>query len=105
MLRGYLPDCMTDYTAGPQAHSSSFMVSSWGYRLLLGVIVLQAFILRLWGIGWGLPYADHYHDEQTVARVVLGMIERGDWNPRFFDYPSLYFYVLRLVFDAHWRYG
>lgn len=78
---------------------------AWQFHVFLGAIALLALGLRLWGIGWGLPYADQYHDEQTVARVILGMIGRRDWNPRFFEYPSLYLYALRLVFDVHWHFG
>ncbi len=68
------------------------------------LIVLVALGLRAYAIGWGLPYVDH-PDEPAVGNAALGMLRRGDWNPRFFDYPSLYFYALRLVFTAHWGYG
>jgi hypothetical protein len=68
------------------------------------LIALVALGLRAYAIGWGLPYVDH-PDEPAVGNAALGMLRRGDWNPRFFDYPSLYFYALRLVFEGHWRYG
>src|SRR6266511_4631749 len=67
-------------------------------------IALLAFGLRVYAIGWGLPYTDH-PDEPSAANKVLNMIRRGDWNPRFFEKPSLYYYMLRLVFAAHLRYG
>jgi hypothetical protein len=51
---------------------------TWVYHALLGAVVLLALSLRLWAIGWGLPYADNYHDEQTIACVILGMIARRE---------------------------
>jgi 4-amino-4-deoxy-L-arabinose transferase-like glycosyltransferase len=80
------------------------MPSCRSRQLFFAAIVLVAFAVRLWGIGWGLPYVDH-PDEPQVADAALGMVRRGDWNSQFFDYPSLYLYALRLVFDTHWRYG
>jgi hypothetical protein len=70
----------------------------------LVVILVGALILRLYAVGWGLPYVDH-PDEPSAANTVLGMLRRGDWDPHFFKKPSLYYYALRLAFEAHWRYG
>jgi hypothetical protein len=72
--------------------------------LLIIVIILVAFGLRVTAAGWGLPYVDH-HDEPSAANTILGMMRRGDWDPRFFEKPSLYYYALRLAFEAHFRYG
>ncbi|HEY1015162.1 MAG TPA: glycosyltransferase family 39 protein, partial [Herpetosiphonaceae bacterium] len=71
---------------------------------LPALIVLLAFGLRVWAIGWGLPYADH-PDEPAVSNVALGMLKRGDWDPRTFVYPSLYYNLLRATFTAHWAFG
>jgi hypothetical protein len=72
--------------------------------LALVLLVLVAFGLRVYALNWGLPYTPH-PDEPSAANTVLRMIRRGDWNPRFFEKPSLYYYALRLVFAAHIRYG
>jgi hypothetical protein len=78
---------------------------AWSWTTCAAVlIVLVALGLRAYAISWGLPYVDH-PDEPAVGNAALGMLRRGDWNPRFFDYPSLYFYALRLAFTAHWGYG
>jgi 4-amino-4-deoxy-L-arabinose transferase-like glycosyltransferase len=71
---------------------------------LLALIVALAFGLRVYAVGWGLPYVDH-PDEPSAANKVLNMIRRGDWNPHFFEKPSLYYYLLRIDFAAHLRYG
>src|SRR5262245_27571300 len=75
----------------------------WTTTVLM-VIIAGALILRFYAVEWGLPYVDH-PDEPTTAKTVLEMLRRGDWNPRFFDKPSLYYYALRVIFEAHWRYG
>jgi 4-amino-4-deoxy-L-arabinose transferase-like glycosyltransferase len=72
--------------------------------ILVVLILVSAFALRVAAAGWGLPYVDH-HDEPSAANTILGMMRRGDWDPRFFEKPSLYYYALRLAFEAHFRYG
>src|SRR5215212_10289263 len=72
--------------------------------LALVLLALIAFGLRVYALNWGLPYTPH-PDEPSAANTVLRMIRRGDWNPRFFEKPSLYYYALRLVFAAHLRFG
>src|SRR6185436_17575615 len=67
-------------------------------------LVLVAFGLRVYAVRWGLPYTEH-PDEPSAANTVLRMLRLGDWNPHFFEKPSLYYYALRLVFAAHIRYG
>lgn len=76
----------------------------WGIRGALCSIIVMAFGLRVWAIGWGLPYVDH-PDEPAVVNPTLAMLRRDDWQPRFFNYPSLYIYALRIVFTLHWTFG
>jgi 4-amino-4-deoxy-L-arabinose transferase-like glycosyltransferase len=85
-----------------QPHAVPQRLRWYGILALLAITALAA-ALRLWAVGWGLPYVDH-PDEPEVARAALRMVQHGDWNPRFYDYPSLYLYALRIVFDGHWRY-
>lgn len=70
-------------------------------RLLLGLVLAAALVLRLVGIDWGLPDAHHlysYHpDEWQMVEGALGLAARGEANPRFFNYPSLTIYVLWFV--------
>jgi 4-amino-4-deoxy-L-arabinose transferase-like glycosyltransferase len=68
-----------------------------GEALLLFAFAL---LLRLLGIGWGLPNNQHYFsyhpDEVYVVSPALGMLE-GDWNPHFFNYGTLYLYLIGLL--------
>lgn len=64
--------------------------------ILLALLILGA-ALRLWGIGFGLPYPMTRPDEEFIVSVALRFFS-GDFNPRFFEWPSLYFYVVHAVF-------
>lgn len=66
-------------------------------------IVAAALLLRLWGVGWSLPYVDH-PDEPAVMGVVLRIL-RIEPNPHHFFYPSLMFYLYALVLKLHFWLG
>jgi len=69
-------------------------------REIFGLFAL-AFALRMLGISWGLPTAKHiysYHpDEIHVLSPALLYMLRGDWNPHFFNYGTLYLYLVGFV--------
>jgi 4-amino-4-deoxy-L-arabinose transferase-like glycosyltransferase len=60
--------------------------------LLVGLILLGAAALRFWSLGAGLPYAVGVDEPQIMERVVR-MMKTGDFNPHFFDWPSLTIYL------------
>jgi 4-amino-4-deoxy-L-arabinose transferase-like glycosyltransferase len=82
---------------------SSSRLRQW-QPAILGAILLVALILRAVSIGWELPYTVH-PDEPSAANTALEMMRAGDWNPRFFEKPSLYYYMLRGVFELQLRAG
>lgn len=59
---------------------------------LLVVLVAVAFGLRLWGIGFGLPFTYH-PDEYQYVEDALGFFS-GDLNPHRFNNPALFKYFL-----------
>jgi 4-amino-4-deoxy-L-arabinose transferase-like glycosyltransferase len=66
------------------------------YYLFLLVILVIAILLRLWGIGFGLPYEYHV-DEPQYVRQAAAMGSKGlepDWwnNPPLFKYILLFEY-------------
>jgi len=69
------------------------------YSYLLDLLALAALsgALRLWGIGFDLPNLYH-RDEAKYVSIPLKILKSGDYNPHFFNYPSLFFYVLSLVY-------
>jgi len=74
----------------------SGQASAW----LLPAIVLLAAVLRLWGIGFGLPHVDCRPDETPILKIALGF-GSGDLNPHFFRYPTLHMYLLFGLFVCY----
>ncbi|NSW57332.1 MAG: glycosyltransferase family 39 protein [Armatimonadetes bacterium] len=70
----------------------------------LGSILLLGAAVRLWGIRWGLPDETHlfsYHpDEFHSLRGALSLAT-GDPNPHFFNYGSLYLYLVAIACNWH----
>ncbi len=71
--------------------------SSRVYLAALGLIVLFAAALRLWGVGFGLPNVLCRPDELVHATLAVSVAE-GELNPRFFRYPTLYFYIMGAIY-------
>jgi hypothetical protein len=73
-------------------------------RVLLVAFVALGLAVRLWGLKFGLPVVYARPDELLLIGVVVGFF-RGDPNPHFFEYPTLYLYALAGVyclFYARW---
>ncbi|MBI3316938.1 MAG: glycosyltransferase family 39 protein [Candidatus Omnitrophica bacterium] len=64
--------------------------------LLLAAILLAAFLLRFWGIQFGLPFLYHA-DEPILVNHALAY-SSGDFNPHFFKIPPLVSYLLFFVY-------
>jgi hypothetical protein len=64
------------------------------------LIVALGAVVRLWGIGFGLPYAFSRPDELALAGPAALCLE-GHWRPPDFYYPSLYIYALASVYIAY----
>jgi hypothetical protein len=63
----------------------------------LVVILCVAAALRLAGLTWGLPGTTHlfsYHPDEYFALRAALFLAAGDPNPHFFNYPSLYLYLV-----------
>lgn len=56
------------------------------------LLILIAIAVRLWGLGWGLPYVYHA-DEPVNLSTTLTMVQERDPNPHFFNYPPFFYYV------------
>jgi hypothetical protein len=72
------------------------------YRLALALVLTIGLALRAWSASYGLPDLYHPDEPRIVERAVR--FHEGDLNPRFFNWPSLYMYVIAgvygLVFGA-----
>ena len=82
--------------AGATLPRPAALVFASSTRLALGLIVLLALILRLWGLNFGLPYVIQ-PDEPSVELRALHMWYAGDLNPHYFVYPSLFYDMQALL--------
>jgi 4-amino-4-deoxy-L-arabinose transferase-like glycosyltransferase len=60
--------------------------------------------LRVWGIGHDLPYVYH-PDEPVYIEISQRIFKTGELNPRFFNYPSLFFYIHALAYAPYYFVG
>jgi len=69
------------------------------WELLLDglAVVTLALVMRLWGLGFDLPNLYH-RDEAKYVSIALRVLKTGDYNPHFFNYPSLFFYLLAIAY-------
>lgn len=70
-----------------------------GGRWLIAAVLLVASAVRMWGLGMDLPYVYH-PDEPNNLALTLAMLQNGDLNPHWFQYPSMMFYVYGAVLWA-----
>lgn len=70
-----------------------FWTPLWRDRLFLAAVLMLAGILRLWGIGFGLPSRSAKPDESDIIVRALAF-GAGDLNPHFFNYPTLFMYLV-----------
>jgi len=65
-------------------------------RLGLVLALLAAAMLRFWALPHGVPFSPGVDEPEVMERAVR-MMKTGDFNPHFFDYPTLYMYLQTLV--------
>lgn len=61
-------------------------------NLALFFILISGFLIRINGIGFGLPQIFH-PDEPSLVNRAFKMVSSGDLNPRFFNYPTFLIYI------------
>ena len=66
-------------------------------RLLFPLILLIAVAVRLWGIGFGLPYVIARPDETAMAGPAVGFLS-GDLRPPYFEWPTLFTYATAFLY-------
>src|SRR5262245_42164610 len=96
------PTC-TDHTIDPsKTHTKPVLRRPW-HLVLLAIILLTALTVRLLGITWGLPYV--YNTDEALLVNHAMAFGTGDLNPHFFIYPSLYMYVLFVIYGLSYVIG
>jgi len=72
--------------------------------VLLGIIILGAFFVRVWGIDFGLPCMYH-PDEPNKVKIAQKMFRTGDLNPHYFNKPTLFIYLNALLYIPYYLFG
>ena len=70
-------------------------VAPW---VTLGLLFLVAFGVRAWGVRFGLPEYFYHPDEHAIVDRATAILQTGDYNPHWFNYPSTYIYVQALTY-------
>src|SRR5204863_4740942 len=60
--------------------------------LILVAILAVGTFLRLWTIGYGTPYGVGV-DEPDIMKRVVTMLQTSSFNPHFYDYGGVTFYL------------
>ena len=63
----------------------------------LAAVLTLALALRVWALDFGLPHTLTRPDEDAVVSVALRFFQRN-LDPGFFDWPSLFMYVVAVVY-------
>ena len=73
--------------------------SHWPWWAALGLLLLVALLLRLWGADHGMPYAYNADENGHFAPRAVGMFDH-ELNPDYFVNPPAFTYALHLVFTV-----
>ena len=81
----------------PTAEAPAGLSRRWAWPLL-GLVLLAALALRLWGVRQGLPYAYNADEADHFVPHAIAMFEHGTLNPHYFANPPGFTYVLHVLF-------
>src|SRR5437868_10915591 len=65
----------------------------------VALLLAGAFLLRIWGVRQGLPYAYNVDENAHFVPRAIGLFGHG-WNPHYFSNPPALTYLLHLVFTV-----
>jgi len=88
-------------TKGVHLRKIKSFIYHYYFSILVGLVILFAFILRYYHTSIGLPYL-YYWDEPQTASTALNMMKTGDLNPHFFAYGTFMIYANLLVDILHY---
>jgi 4-amino-4-deoxy-L-arabinose transferase-like glycosyltransferase len=87
---------MGDHGAPASATPAGATAAATPTRVIVALLVAGAAWLRLAHIGAGIPYALGVDEPEIMERAVR-MMKTGEFNPHFFDWPSLTIYLQFLL--------
>jgi hypothetical protein len=72
--------------------------------IILAIIIAIAALVRFWALDFGLPHTLCRPDEARIVNLAV-RFGGGDLNPHFFSYPTLYPYVLFILYGLYYVVG
>ena len=69
------------------------------YQIAISLVLLISFVIRYKGVWFGYPLPVH-PDEPKIVNTALRILQTGDFNPHFFNYPTLTIYLLMMIYNA-----
>ncbi len=70
-------------------------------RRWIWVVLAIAVAVRVWGLGFGLPAAMARPDETQIAGPAAVRYLAGNFEPQFFQWPTLFSYTVALAYAAY----
>ena len=74
------------------------------FYIIFTMILIVAAIVRCRGIGFGLPHTECRPDETIIVHIAMEFF-KGDPNPHFFRYPTLYMYIMFFFYSCRFAVG
>lgn len=95
--------CLTSTSKSDKLGQKMIPRRLFSIKGLVAALIVLGLLVRLIGIGWGLPFFYHV-DEKGFGRFTIGYFS-GDLNPHFFQVPSFYTYLTASVWAGYYLGG
>ena len=88
-----------DFLMSPSLGARSMTPDRLWWGMAVGVLLVFAFCLRIWGVDHGLPYAYNADENAHFVTRAIGMFGHG-WDPQYYVNPPAYTYLAHLLLGA-----
>ena len=81
-------------------HRARRLIEQNSSRASVFAIIFVAVFLRIYGINYGLPFWYHPDEDALILRAIR-MLQTGDFNPHWFNYPTFLMYIQAIAFSLY----
>ncbi len=94
-----LADRTTAEPRAPKARRSVRLPHPSGWTAAVAGVLLATFLLRIWGVRHGMPYAFNADENAHFVPKAIALFGHS-YNPHYFVNPPAYTYLLHIVFSV-----